>query len=148
MTKKIFNSPFEMQLRLLLLLSSRPEATYTVDRMVALDFISCYAADFSLPFGNLHGQNNHKFAEMSNRRMLVQLAINEAFTKGLVDAIVDKGYFFTISTQGLNFIQCLEDAYAVEYSKIVKATIKKYNEDSDKDIIAAIQSDSLRSLRR
>lgn len=144
---KLFNSPFEMELRMLLLLSTNGKAAYTVDRIVALDFISCYAADFSLPYGNLHGQNNYRYGEISSRRMLVQEAVKASVTKGLVNVVIDRGYLFTISGQGLKYIRKLKDAYASEYKTIAKAAVKKYRKDSDEDILASIQSFSLRSLK-
>ncbi|MFV0362721.1 MAG: ABC-three component system middle component 2 [Suipraeoptans sp.] len=144
---RLFNSPFEMELRMLLLLSVDSKTTYTVDRIIALDFISCYAADFSLPYGNLHGQNNYKYGEISNRRMLIQEAVKTAVTRGLINVVVDRGYLFSISEQGLKYIRKLKDAYALEYKATAKAAVKKYRKDSDEDILASIQSFSLRSLK-
>lgn len=48
MDAKLFNSTFEMELRILLLLAESKGSQYTVDRILALDFITCYSADFSL----------------------------------------------------------------------------------------------------
>lgn len=147
MENRLFNTPFEMELRTLLLLSSDSKAAYAVDRIVALDFISCYAADFNLPYGNLHGQNNYKYGEISNRRMIVQEAVKILVTKGLVNVVIDRGYLFSISDQGTKYIRKLKDAYAIDYKTIAKAAVKKYRKDSDEDILASIQSFSLRSLR-
>ena len=61
MDAKLFNSTFEMELRILLLLLENGGKQYTVDRIVAIDFITCYSSDFSLPYGNLHGENSYKF---------------------------------------------------------------------------------------
>lgn len=144
---KLFNSPFEMELRTLLLLSADSKSVYSIDRIVSLDFIACYAADFNLPYGNLHGQNNYKYGEISNRRLLVQTAIKTLVTKGLVSVLIDKGYLFSISEQGQKYIKKLKDSYAVEYKTIAKAAVKKYRKDSDEDILASIQSFSLRSLK-
>ena len=144
---KLFNSPFEMELRTLLLLSADTKNAYSIDRIVSLDFIVCYAADFNLPYGNLHGQNNYKYGEISNRRLLVQTAIKTLVTKGLVNVLIERGYLFSISEQGQKYIRKLKDSYAVEYKRIAKAVVKKYRKDSDEDILASIQSFSLRSLK-
>lgn len=147
MDVKLFNSPFEMELRTLLLLSENGGVSFTVDRLVALDFISCYAADFSLPYGNLHGQNSYKYGEISNRRMLVQTDVKALVTKGLVEVKIDKGYFFAINNLGKTYVKKLKSDYAKEYRTIAKATIKKYRKDSDEGILAEIQSYSIRSLK-
>lgn len=106
-----------------------------------------YAADFSLPYGNLHGQNSYKYGEISNRRMLVQTAVKALVTKGLVEVKIDKGYFFAINNLGKTYVKKLKSDYAKEYRTIAKATIKKYRKDSDKGILAEIQSYSIRSLK-
>ena len=147
MDAKLFNSTFEMELRILLLLSESSGSQYTVDRIVALDFITCYSADFSLPYGNLHGKNNYKFGEMSNRRILTQEAVKQLVTKGFIAVAVDKGYYFSISERGRNYAKKLKSAYAKDYKTIAKAVIKKYRKDSDEDMLAEIQSHSIMSLK-
>ena len=147
MDTKLFNSTFEMELRILLLLSESSSSQYTVDRIVALDFITCYSADFSLPYGNLHGENSYKFGEMSNRRISTQEAIKQLVTKGFITVAVDKGYYFSISKQGQNYAKMLKSAYAKDYRTIAKAVIKKYRKDSDEGILAEIQSYSIMSLK-
>lgn len=147
MTAKLFNSTFEMELRILLLLLESNDEQYTVDRIVALDFITCYSADFSLPYGNLHGENYYKFGEMSNRRILTQEAVKQLVTKGFVAVAVDKGYYFSISEQGQKYAKKLKSAYAKDYKTIAKAVVKKYRKDSDEGILAEIQSHSIMSLK-
>lgn len=147
MTAKLFNSTFEMELRILLLLLESNGGQFTIDRIVAFDFITCYSADFSLPYENLHGENSYKFGEMSNRRLLVQEAVKELVTKGFITVLMDKGYYFSISDQGKTYAKKLKSAYAKEYKTIAKAVTKKYRKDSDEGILAEIQSHSIRSLK-
>lgn len=54
MSNNLFNSSFEMQLHILILLSIAYGKAYSTDKIVGLDFISCYSANFSIPYGNLH----------------------------------------------------------------------------------------------
>ncbi|MDK2942241.1 MAG: hypothetical protein PWP56_1754 [Acetobacterium sp.] len=143
----LFNSLFEMELRTLLLLSVDVKNPYAIERIVALDFISCYAADFSLPHGNLHGENNYKYGEISNRRLLVQQAVKALVLKGLVNVVIGRGYLFSISEQGKMFIKKLENTYAKDYKTIAKAAVKKYRKDSDEEVLALIQYFSLKSLK-
>lgn len=71
MKNKLFNSPFEMSLRITLLLAAAPKEKFSVDRIMGLDFISCYAADFNMPYANLHGDNGYRYGEIVGRRLLV-----------------------------------------------------------------------------
>jgi hypothetical protein len=139
MSNKLFNSPFEMMLRVLLLLSQDKNKYNSLDRIVLLDFISCYAADFKLPYPNLHGANNYKFGEIANRRKLVQEAIKLLVTRGLVEANIDNGYKFSIAPCGLTYVKTLKSSYAKEYRTISKAVIKKYMKESDENILNLVR---------
>lgn len=144
---KLFNTPFEMELRLTLLLSKDPKRAYTVERMVALDFISCYAADFGIPFANLHGENDYKYGEIGSRRVLVQEAVKDMVTKGLVTVEVNRGYLFTISGKGLKCAEKMESIYAKRYREIARAAVIKYGNVSDEDVLETIQEHAVYALR-
>ena len=60
---ELFNSSYEMELRLTVLLASNKGQMFSLDRMVSLDFISCYARKFGLPYMNLHGENHYMYSE-------------------------------------------------------------------------------------
>ncbi len=139
MKNKLFNSPFEMMLRVLLFLSQDDKNYYFIDRIILLDFVSCYAADFQLPYSNLHGTNNYKFGEIASRRQLVQEAMKLLVTKGLVEVKVDKGYWFCISKLGITYANTLNSSYANEYRAISKAAIKKYRKESDENILNLVR---------
>ena len=144
---KLFNSPFEMELRTVLLLSVARNTPFTVERILALDFITCYAADFGLPYVNLHGQNSLKYGEISNRRMLVQESVKSLVVKGLVSVTTDRGYLFSISEEGKKFARKFTSSYAKDYKEISKVAVKKYKNDSDENILAMIQSHSVSAVR-
>ena len=139
MSNNLFNSPFEMMLRVLLLLSQDKENYYSVDRIVLLDFISCYAADFQLPYSNLHGTKKYKLGEIASRRQLVQVAVKLIVTRGLIDVKVEKGYWFSISDLGFNYANKLESSYATEYREIFRSAIKKYRKESDENILNLVR---------
>lgn len=147
MSIRLFNSPFEMELRSLLLLSVCGKNPVSVERLVALDFISCYGADFGLPVSNLHGCNRTKFGELSNRRMLVQEAIKGLVTKGMADVSLDHGYKFMISANGKKYVRKFESDYSQEYKSAAKEAVKKYKKKSDEEIMEEIQDCSIQSLR-
>lgn len=147
MKNKLFNSPFEMSLRITLLLAAAPKEKFSVDRIIGLDFISCYAADFNMPYANLHGDNGYRYGEIVGRRLLVQEAVKSLVTQGLIDVMVDRGYLFSISKAGQKYAGSLETDYAQEYGTIAKAAVSKYKENSDAGILATIQNLAVRALR-
>lgn len=147
MKNKLFNSPFEMSLRMILLLAAAPKEKFTIDRIIGLDFISCYAADFGMPYANLHGDNGYRYGEIVGRRLLVQEAVKELVMQGLVEVTVDRGYSFSISGSGEKYAKSLETDYANEYRTIAKVSVAKYKDNTDTGILATIQNLAIRALR-
>lgn len=147
MKNKLFNSPFEMSLRIILLLASAPKEKFSVDRIIGLDFISCYAADFGLPFPNLHGDNGYRYGEIVGRRLLVQEAVKSLVTSGLVEVTVNQGYQFSISDSGKKYANSMKTGYAREYKETVGAAILKYKDNTDTGILAEIQNLAINTLR-
>lgn len=144
---KLFNSPFEMELRILLLLSCEDDNSFSVERILSIDFITCYSSEFGFSHENLHGQNNFKFGELSNRRILIQNAIKSLVLKGLIDVEVDRGYLFRITDKGKEYVDKLTSDYAKEYKDIAMIVINEFGKDSDERLIGKIQSYSLASLK-
>ena len=147
MNDRLFNTPFEMGLRIIMLLSAAPKKSFSVDRIIALDFITSYASDFRLPFANLHGENNFRYSEIVGRRLLVQEAVKKLVTEGMLDVTVDRGYFFSISDAGKKYAKKLKSTYATEYVQIAKEAVKKYKDNTDEGILATIQNHAVNAVR-
>lgn len=85
---KLFNTSFEMAMRILLLTSCLPEMCFSRTRLVVLDFMSCYAKNFDLLSRNLHGDNDFMYAEMASRqsseRMNHSLSAQISYYNGLI----------------------------------------------------------------
>lgn len=66
MTESVFNSSFEIELRALLLLSAARKKAYAIERIVALNFITCYTGNFQMPYLNPQGDNQFMFTELES----------------------------------------------------------------------------------
>ena len=73
--QKLFNSTFEVSLRLMLLLSVTGDVPMTVDRIAAYDVITIYSRDFGLSEEVLHGDNEFGLSEFASRRNKTQIAL-------------------------------------------------------------------------
>lgn len=60
---KLYNTPFEASLRILLILETSRNQSFSADMLAAIDFISIYGREFGISDENLHGDNNYKFSE-------------------------------------------------------------------------------------
>lgn len=147
MKNKLFNSVFETQLRLLLLLNAGKRNWYTLGRLVSLDFIICYAEEFQLPFKSPNGDNDYMYGELSNRNDLAAAAIKELVMDGLVDVKIEEGYQFNISAAGKKCAKTFKSEYAMQYSAIAIDAIKKFRDYTDYDLEKSINENAVNSLK-
>ena len=147
MTESVFNSSFEIELRILLLLSAARKKAYAIERIVALDFITCYAGNFQMPYLNPQGDNQFMFAELARRRERIRDAIKSLVTQGLIEVSLDQGYTFSITDAGNGFVRKLKSEYAVQYKKIAADAIKQFKSYSDLELDRMINDSAVKAVR-
>jgi hypothetical protein len=79
----IFNTPFEISLRVLLMLETG--LNQTADMIAAADFITVYGKDFEISDNDLHGDSAFKYSEFPLRRDLVKKAVKQLVLTGLIN---------------------------------------------------------------
>ena len=145
---EVFNTPFEISLRMVLLLSACDNAI-TADRAAALDFITVYSSAFHLSQQSINGENDFGFSEFATRRELVNKALKSMVIDGLMAVRRDElGYQYSLSPSGRKFCSSLNSEYAKEYSKLAAITVRSMKTKSDVDLLTLITHESTQSLRR
>lgn len=144
---KIFNSDFEMRLRILLLLSQTKRAL-SKEEIVNFDFITIYSADFGIGEENLHGDNKFKYGEFASREELAWVALKQLVVDGLVSVMTNDGFSYKISAEGLKYVNAMESAYSVEYRRIAREVMQKYINNSEQAVSAEIDKNAMKSARR
>lgn len=148
MANKLFNTPFELSLHVLILLSLM-EKSITFDRIVAYDFISVYSNYFGFNNNPLNGENSFSFGELPVKRSKLSISIKNLVRDGLVIAHnSDKGMIYTISTAGSKVAQSLVSEYAIEYRKVASQIMNKYKGYSDLELLCEINNMSTKVLWR
>jgi len=147
MNQTVFNSTFETELRILLLLASAKKKAFALERIVSLDFITCYAGNFQLPYLNIQGDNQFMYSELGVRRESVQEAIKSLVTQGLLNVGVEDGYVFAISDMGTKFIRKLKSEYAKQYKDIAVNVIKRFKDLSDLELDRMLHDSAVKSVR-
>ncbi len=144
--KDIFNTTFEISLRILMVLKSSP-IYMSLDRIVAFDFITTYSYDFGIGGKNLHGNNNYNFSEYAIKRKIVSEAIKKTVLTGYVTPKYGRGGFtYTISKDGALFCESLNNAYIKQYEYIVKQVDLKFSDYSDRNLVHLINSHAISKL--
>lgn len=148
MSNKLFNTPFELSLHVVLLLDVT-DTGLTLDRIAAYDFIAIYCEDFGIADRPLNGENGFAFSELSARRNLTKAAIKDLVLDGLVIASDDDtGILYSVSESGRKMSACLQSEYAVRYRELMRLVVDKYKDISDVQLFDEINRQSVKSLRR
>lgn len=148
MGNKLFNTPFELSLHVILLLDTVGKAI-TLDRIAAYDFIAVYSEDFGISDVSLNGENGFAFSELSAKRKLIKTAIKDLVLDGLVSVNDgESGILYSISEYGKKMSGSFQAEYAAKYKELMILVIQKYDEVDDIKLLDMINRQSTKSLRR
>lgn len=145
----IFNSPFEVSLRVLLILNEYEDKYLTSDIITVVDFISVYGASFGISKTNLHGDSLFKFSEFAARRQLVQQSIKMLVVKDMFTVNCNEnGFTYSITNNGIRYCNSLESDYANIFREMVHKSRKYIIDYSEQDMLNMINEYSIRSIRK
>ena len=148
MSNKLFNTPFELSLHVVLLLDVA-DTGLTLDRIAAYDFIAIYCEDFGVADRSLNGENGFAFSELSARRNLTKTAIKDLVVDGLVVATdYETGILYSVSDSGRKMSEGFQSEYAERYKELMQLVVEKYGNYSDVQLFNEINRQSTKSLRR
>jgi hypothetical protein len=146
---ELFNTTFEISLRVLLVLEALGNNRKSADGIAALDFIASYGADFGIGETNLHGTNSFRYSELSIRRALTKQSLKNLVLQGLADAGQSgDGFEYSSNELGAEYCGRLDDDYANEYRVLISDAIKYANGKSAQTLLSTIQRESVASLQR
>lgn len=144
----LFNTEFEVSLRVLLTLETAREQMLTEDMISAADFISVYGKEFGTADKNLHGDNKYKFSEFALRRELVRKAIRQLVLDDLIHVTSSKkGFSYSINQRGLNYITNFTSDYAEAYRRLTAQTLILIADKTERDVLKLINRRSLSSMQ-
>lgn len=138
MRNKIFNTPFENMLRILLL-TETVNKPMNIDRMAALDFICIFGKKCRVLDKNLHGDNEFGFSEFTTKRERIteaaKLAVKNDFL--MVENTKD-GFAYSINARGKQVNKGLQSPYARAYVIGAKIVNSRFSAYSDEEILEYI----------
>jgi len=145
----LFNTPFELSIRALIILDTAGNPGETADMIAAADFITVYGKDFGMSDANLHGDNDYKFSEFALRRELVKKAVKLLVVKDLINvSSTDNGFFYSINQKGVAYCAKFTNDYALTYRRLAKKVRAYTANKSEREILGLINRQSLSSLQR
>ena len=136
---QIFNTTFEMSLRIILLLWSADGAEKSSDMLVLTDTIAIYGGEFGLADMNLHGGIDYVLDEYDTRRELTKTALKDLVLRGLARiSESDEGFRYAITERGETFAAKLESDYAAEYRELARAANRLTAAKSERETLNMI----------
>ena len=111
----VFNSEFELSLRILLTLYTSSRGL-NADEIVLTDFITIYSHEFGLSADSLHGNNEFSFSELAARREQFNVALKGLVLNRYVDVTTDdNGFTYEASELGESVCDSMSTDYADTY---------------------------------
>ena len=145
----LYNTPFETEIRVLLILYAIRPRSISADRIAAYDFIAIYGQDFGITDFNLHGNSLYTFSEFPSKRKLIAQGIKEAALDGMITVKqADSGFHYQINKTGITYIKSLENTYSKQYLDSVKTVHQIYGRKSDMNLMTEINTKAINALRR
>jgi hypothetical protein len=109
--KQVFNTPFELGLRMVYLLCALRPRGADLQKLVLLDYAIVYSGDVDGP-PSLHTPVPLRGGELLGRRSLIEQGLYLMSTRGLVDATVDQsGITYHAGAQALALVGTLASPY-------------------------------------
>ncbi|MFA6834244.1 MAG: ABC-three component system middle component 2 [Bacteroidaceae bacterium] len=129
---KIFNTEFEISMRILLLLNAFEEGL-DLDRILYLDFFTTYSKNYELDGENINGDNDFRLNDLMLQPTLFEKSIKELVLDGFVNVLADKsGFIYKINSKGKTICLEMKSDYSEEYKINASLTYQNFK---DKNIM-------------
>jgi hypothetical protein len=149
MSNDVYNTIFEVSLRVLMTLEASPRDWLSADRITAADFICTYGKDFGVTDSNLHGDNSYRYSEFALRREITKEALKSLVSRRLADVTATaEGFAYALSRDGGEYCAELVCGYSDEYRELAQAVKALTAGMTERDVIALIHGRSLSSVQR
>lgn len=130
----VFNSPFELGLRMVYLLCELQPHGADLQKLVLLDYAIVYSGDLGGP-SSLHTPVPFRGGELFSRRELIEQGLYLMSTRGLVDAAVDStGITYHAGPAALTLVGSLTSPYFFELEERCKWAAKLFISKNSADL--------------
>ena len=135
---KLFNSRFELALRVMLILKNSDKITKS--EILALDLMSTYGKSCKIANENLHGNNQFDISEVAIRKELIDQAIAYLCLYELVEEFYDSslGYTYRLTNNGRKIIDQVNNDYSDSYQKTLRKAIELVGKRDDEQLFSML----------
>lgn len=127
-----FNGPIEIGLRALAVLSDAFPAAYSLQRLVAMDYLVVHSDDVPGGPTGLHPKTPYRSGELLVRRRALQEGLSLYRSRGLVEQhFQPDGVFFAATERSAVFLDALEASYVAALRNRAEWVIARFGQQSD-----------------
>lgn len=122
---KIFNTEFEVSMRILLLLNEF-SIPLDVDKILYLDYFTINANNYGISRININGNGMYMINELTVQYSLIKSSVKSLVLQGFIDVRnTNEGYMYIINSEGKSLCNEMTSDYSKLYKENAKATYNK-----------------------
>ena len=131
---RLFNSEFEVSMRVLLLLNVF-HSSLDIDRIMYLDFFTIFSENYALGGENINGDSDYRINSLTLQPELYKNAIKELVTSGLISVQNERnGFCYFITSRGRKICASMSSDYSEQYRRNAELTRVRLQDKSLKAI--------------
>lgn len=124
---KTLNSPLEVSLRALIILSTNTNNFYSIEKLTYLDQIITHMNDYGLMKQNLHNKSIFLESELITKQILLKKGLLYLISKDLVQVIIKDSKIYYQSNKFSNlFLKTFTSKYHDNYKLFSNIVIEKF----------------------
>jgi hypothetical protein len=133
----LFNSPFELGIRMVYLLSALRPYGADLQKLVLLDYATVYSKDLGGP-ASLHTPVPYRGGELLSRRELIEQGIYLMSTRGLIDVQMGAdGVTYVAGAAALTMVGSLTSNYFIELEARCKWVAGQFASSNSSELTSA-----------
>jgi len=134
MDTRIFNTPFEVSMRVLILLDTFSSGL-DEEKILYLDFFTIYEKNYKFGESNINGDSSFMIDVFTAQRKLINSSIKKLVLERFIDVNNTKeGFIFRINSFGSSLCSKMESDYSQAYKNSAKLIKEKTKNMSIKEI--------------
>ena len=132
---ELFNTPFELGLRMVYLLSALRPGGADLQKLVLLDYVIVYSQDVGGP-PSLHTPVPYRNGELFSRRERIEQGLYLMSTRGLVDVVLDdRGLTYVAGSSSFTMVGSLSSKYWRDLHERCIWVAEQFGQDSSSKLL-------------
>jgi len=132
---RLFNTPLELSLRTLFILSRFHPRELSLESIIYLDYFAIHSGDIKQGPRSLHPKYPFRSSELVVKREILQKSITLLLSRELLEVkFTSKGIYYASTSIGVHFISHFESKYSKELDAVCHWLYEAFNNLTEEDM--------------